>query len=283
MTGLRTRTVDVAGVRGQVLFGGSGPVSDAVLFVHGNPGTGADWMPLLNPVAEFATVLAPDMPGFGGTDKRANQGYGVPDHAAFLGGVIDEFGVERVHLVAHDFGGPFALAWASDHLAQVASITLINTGVLLDYRWHRLARVWRAPWVGELAMRLSSPTSIKWLLHQDNPGLSDVDVETIAGHLAPVGTRNAVLRLYRSAKVSRDMPALARALRGFGGDTLVVWGTADVYLPTPLARRQLDVFPNARVEYLPGVGHWAWLEQPERVADLVVPFLARQVAASVHP
>ena len=36
--------------------------------------------------------------------------------------------------------------------------------------------------------------------------------------------------------------------------------------------RQLDVFPNARIELLPGVGHWAWLEQPERVAELVVPF-----------
>ena len=103
--------------------------------------------------------------------------------------------------------------------------------------------------------------------------------------VADTGSINAAaLQLGHSqAKVSRDMPALARALRGFGGDTLVVWGTADVYLPTPLARRQLDVFPNARVEYLPGVGHWAWLEQPERVADLVVPFLARQVAASVHP
>lgn len=282
MTGLHTRTVDVAGVRGQVLTGGSGPASDAVLFVHGNPGAGADWMPLLEPVAEFATVLAPDMPGFGATDKRPEQGFAVPDHAAFLDGVVKEFGAQRVHLVAHDFGGPFALAWAADHLDQVASITLINTGVLLDYRWHRLARVWRTPGVGELAMRMSSPSSVKWLLHHDNPGLSDADVGAIAGHLAPAETRNAVLRLYRSAKVSRDMPALAQALRRFGGDTLVVWGTADVYLSADLAHRQLDVFPNARTELLPGVGHWAWLEQPERVAELVVPFLARQVVGNTE-
>ena len=127
---------------------------DAVLFVHGNPGAGADWMPLLEPVAEFATVLAPDMPGFGATDKRPEQGFAVPDHAAFLDGWSNS-GRSVLHLVAHDFGGPFALAWAADHLDQVASITLINTGVF--------ARLPLAPAggcggrrVGELAMRMSS-------------------------------------------------------------------------------------------------------------------------------
>ncbi len=49
-----------------------------------------------------------------------------------------------------------------------------------------------------------------------------------------------------------------------------------------LVPTSLDVFPNARIELLPGVGHWAWLEQPERVAELVVPFLARQVVGNTE-
>ena len=49
----------------------------------------------------------------------------------------------------HDFGGPFGLQWAAGHPEALGSLTLVNTGVLLDYRWHRLARGWRTPLLGE--------------------------------------------------------------------------------------------------------------------------------------
>lgn len=53
-------------------------------------------------------------------------------------------------IVAHDFGGPWALAWAARNPDVLASATLINTGVLIGYRWHRYARVWRTPVLGEV-------------------------------------------------------------------------------------------------------------------------------------
>jgi len=57
----------------------------------------------------------------------------------------------------------------------------------------------------------------------------------------------------------------------------VVWGDRDVYIPTVQAERQRRVFPRVRIEILPGVGHWAWLEQPDKVAELLVPFLRERV------
>ena len=98
----------------------------------------------------------------------------------------------------------------------------------------------------------------------------------IAGHLMPRGTKRAVLRLYRSTNV-KDIEALSALLRQRDPDALVVWGTRDVYLPVAQAERQLGVFPRAQIEISPGVGHWAWLEQPDRVAELVVPFLRDRV------
>ena len=269
---LQTKLVSVNGVRGPVLLGGDETPSEAVLFVHGNPGAGSDWEPLMTRVAEFATVVAPDMPGFGGADKRSDQDYTVAGYAAHLGGVIDQLGIERVHLVAHDFGGPFALTWAVANVERVASITLINTGVLLDYGWHRLARLWRLPIVGELVQKASTPALARRLLARDNPGLAPRRVEQIVDHLIPRGTKRAVLRLYRSTD-RKDIEALAGPLRRRDPDALVVWGERDVYVPVTQAERQRSVFPRARVEILPGVGHWAWLEQPDRVAELVVPFL----------
>ena len=77
-------------------------------------------------------------------------------------------------------------------------------------------------------------------------------------------------------------PVLAAPLRERDPEALVVWGDADAYLPAVQAQRQREVFSRARIEILPGVGHWAWLEQPGRVADLVVPFLRERVGRAAQ-
>jgi pimeloyl-ACP methyl ester carboxylesterase len=280
VTGFATRQVVVNGVRSPVLLGGKGPAGEAVVFVHGNPGAGGDWEPLMKPIAEFATVVAPDMPGFGEADKRADQDYTLAAYGAHLGGVIEQLGISAVHLVAHDFGGPFALTWAAANPEKVASVALINTGVLLDYKWHRLARVWRTPVAGELFMRATTRHVGRFVIRHDNPGLPRQWANRIVEHLLPAGTKRAVLRLYRSTR-QEDMDALVEPLRDRDPDTLVVFGTADVYIPVEQAARQHRVFPRARVEILPGVGHWAWLEQPDQVAGFVVPFLRERVGTTV--
>ena len=276
MTAFQTRHIAVNGVRSPVLIGGSGAPGEAVVFVHGNPDAGADWEPLMSRVGEFAMVVAPDMPGFGGADKRPDQDYTLAGYAGHLGGVVDQLGIERVHVVAHDFGGPFALSWAAANTAKLASVTLINTGVLLDYRWHRMARLWRTPIVGELVMRAGTAGLARVILRHENPALPQVWIDRIAEHLAPAATKHAVLALYRSTR-TEDMDALVEPLRNRDPDTLVVFGAADAYVPVEQAERQRRVFPRARIEILPGVGHWAWLEQPDRVAGLVIPFLRQQI------
>jgi len=275
------RRLVVDGLCSPVLIGGAGEPGEAVVFVHGNPGAGSDWEPLMSRISQFATVVAPDMPGFGGADKHADIDYTVSGYAAHLGALIGQLGITRVHLVAHDFGGPFALTWAAANPGQVASITLINTGVLIGYRWHRLARLWRTPVIGELLQSATTAAVARRILRHDNPGLPGPWVDRIARHLVPRETKRAGLRLYRSTK-TRDIEALSAALRQRDPDTLVVWGTDDVYLPVAQAERQRRTFARARVEILPGVGHWAWLEEPDRVAELVVPFLRDRVGSSIN-
>lgn len=278
MSSFATRRLSVNGVHSPVLIGGSGERAEAVVFVHGNPDVGGDWVPLMTRISEFATVVAPDLPGFGGADMRADQDYTLADYASHLDGLIEQLGIERVHLVAHDFGGPIALTWAARHLDRVSSVTLINTGVLIDYRWHRLAKLWRTPVLGELVMRATNRRVARFVVGHDNPGLPENWVDRIAGHLLPHGTKRAVLRLYRSTR-RHDMHDLIEPLRSADLDALVVFGDADVYIPAAQAQRQRQVFPRAHIEMLPGVGHWAWLEQPDRVAELVVPFLRERVGA----
>jgi len=237
---------------------------------------------LMTRIAPFARVIAPDLPGFGAADARRDNDYTIYSYARFLDGVIRSLGVRRVHLVAHDYGGPFAAAWAADHPDRVASVTFVNTGVLVDYRWHRMARLWRTPIVGEIVMRAIRPGVTTKVLARENPGLSAAWVNTIVGHLLPAKTQNAVLRLYRSTRPG-DMAQLAARLRQHDHDALVVFGDADAYIPAELAHRQVQIFPRVDIRILRGLGHWSWLEDTDAVADHVVPFLQQRIAKAFRP
>ena len=274
---IATQRMTVEGLNTSVLVGGAGRPGEAVVFVHGNPDSGEDWMPLMTRVAEEAMVVAPDLPGFGNADPRTDDDYTIYGYGRFLNGVISGLGIDRVHLVAHDFGGPFAAAWAADHPQQVASVTFVNTGVLLGYRWHRMARVWQTPVLGELSMRILNPRMAVKMLARENPGLFLDWVQTIAGHLFPAKTRKAVLKLYRSTRPG-DMEQLAARLRQHDHDALVIFGDADSYIPVEQARRQVQVFPRVDVRVLPGLGHWCWLENTDAVAEPLLAFLKEKLA-----
>jgi len=266
----------VRGVRSPVLEAGPPQASEAVVFVHGNPGAGEDWADLLVQVGAFARALAPDMPGYGHADKSAGFDYSVAGYARHLAGVLEELGVRRAHLVAHDFGGPWALAWAAANPDAFASATLIDTGALIDYRWHRYARIWRTPIVGELFAAASTRAAFRVLVARENPRLYRDAIDRLYAQSRSWATKRAVLKLYRATPES-TLAAPAQALRALDRPALVLWGTYDAYLPWQQAERQRQAFPSARVELLEGLGHWPHIEDPGWVASLVIPFLREQV------
>jgi pimeloyl-ACP methyl ester carboxylesterase len=145
------RVLRVAGVSSPVVEAGP-PVDDAVVFVHGNPGSSRDWEEFVAQAGQSGRAVALDMPGFGHADKPDNFDYTVSGYARHLAGCLSELGIRRVHLVMHDFGGPWGLAWAVDHPDAFASAAIINSGIWPDYRWHIFARIIRKPILGELLM-----------------------------------------------------------------------------------------------------------------------------------
>lgn len=275
-TTLRIHDVPVAGVRSLVREGG--PSGDeAVVFVHGNPGSSQDWEFLGGQVADFARVIAPDMPGFGHAEKPDHFEYTVEGYARHLAGLLDVLGVQRAHLVLHDFGGPWGLVWAAMNPGRYASATLINCGVLPGYQWHRFARIWRTPVLGELWMLVANRSAFHKALAQGQVRpLPKAFVDRMYDDYDG-GTKRAVLRLYRATEPGRNAARLQGALRPLDRPTLVVWGARDPYIDVSFAERQRETFPSAEVHVLADSGHWPFADDPEGVASLVVPFLRSRV------
>ncbi len=279
MTSLVTESVlEVGGIRTQLRSAGDPAATEAVVFVHGNPGSSRDWTGLLEAVGPVARGLAWDAPGFGHADKPASFDYTVDGYARFIAEALETLGVERVHLVVHDFGGPWGLRWAVDHPDQFASVVLINTGVLLNYSWHALAKIWRTPLVGELFMATATRPAFRMLMKIGNPrGLPPDFVDRMYDDF-DTPTRKAVLKLYR-ASPSSAMEQLSAGLRALDRPALVVWGAKDPYIPVEQADLQLRTFPSAEVHVLDDSGHWPFIDNPERTRELVVPFLRRVVGS----
>ncbi|MBV8033509.1 alpha/beta hydrolase [Roseateles sp.] len=274
---MEQRILTVGGLRSPALCAGDGASPQAVVFVHGNPGSCRDWLGLIEQVAPFSRAFAPDLPGFGKADRPADFDYTVAGYARHLGRLIASQGIARVHLVLHDFGGPWGLQWAAEHPDRVASVTLLNIGALPGYRWHYLARIWRTPLIGELFMALTNRPGLRLALRHGNPrGLPQPFFDEMYANY-DAGTRRAILKLYRNTS---DLGALAElaasALAPRRIPALVVWGARDPYVPVKFAEMQRRFFAVEQVVRLEDSGHWPMIDNPAAVAQAVLPFLRSQ-------
>ncbi len=272
----RSRVV-AGGTQSRIVQAGPVDAQEALVFVHGNPGSADDWAALVAAVgATGLRAVALDLPDFGETLAPDGFEHTVPGYALWVASAIEALGIERVHLVVHDFGGPIGLVWSAMHADALASITLIDTGILPGYSWHSLARVWRTPVLGELFQASATRGAFRRLLDRKEPrGLPRAFVDLMYDHYDKT-TRRAVLKLYRSTD---DPGAAGTEFAAFMAPkdipALVVWGEHDAYLPARYAARQREAFPSAEVHVLPTSGHWPFADAPETVERLLLAFLAR--------
>src|SRR5690349_11179628 len=168
---------------------------EPVVYVHGVPTDGDDWLPFLERTGGYA----PDLPGFGRSGKPGDFDYSAGGYASFLESFLDHVGVERYSLVVHDWGA-VGLALAQRAPGRLARLVVTNAVPFLPgYRWHRVARAWRTPLVGELTMGFTTRFALRRTLRQQ---ISDrVAADSMTDRIwrnFDHGTQRAILRLYRS-------------------------------------------------------------------------------------
>jgi len=250
-----------------------------VVLLHGWPDAGRLWRHQVDALgaAGFRTVT-PDLRGFGQSDRPDGvEAYGLPSLVADVQGLLDHLGIERAHVVGHDWGA--ALAWVFATLVpdRVESLVALSvghpasfTGAGLEQReksWYML--LFQFDGIAE-----------EWLSKDDwrnmrEFGASHPDLEAAIADLSRPGALTASLNWYRANVPPESLVADPLDLPPVQVPTMGVWSTGDMAL-TEQSMTGSEAFVadgRWRYERVEGAGHWMQLDAPDRVNELLLDFL----------
>ena len=251
------RTIELASGKLHVAETRSG--GPPMVFLQGNPDSHDVWSAVVERLKDRNRCIAPDLPGYGKSAEQADVT--LEAQAALVRGLLDALKLEKVHLIIHDVGGTYGLAFASLHPDRLSALTIFNTTFFPDYRWHFWGRVWRTPVLGEVAMALGNKSLFVNQVLGAAPKLPRAYAER-AYESYGKGTRRQVLRFYRYLDPSRFAGWDQRLLKAIAKvPHQVIWGDRDPYLPAHTADRF-----GGEVVHLPENSHWVMAEDPELAA-----------------
>ncbi len=261
------RTLQLTQTRVRWLDAGDGA---PCLLLHGNPDTAELWRDVVERLRHRHRCLAPDLPGFGGSQVTGMFDCSLESMAQWVDEWVVALEIEPpFDLVVHDFGGPYGLSWAIRHPHKVRRIAILDSLYFVDYRWHAWARIWRTPIVGELSMWLMNRWIFAWELQRGGPRLSREHIQDAYRTLTSEMKR-MVLQLYRATDPKNfagwEEKLLALTARV---PTCVMWGAKDPYISSQFAAR----WGTDRVRIFPDCGHWLPVEAPAGVASELLDFL----------
>jgi epoxide hydrolase 4 len=301
------RVVDTNGLRLHCAVDGSGPL---VVFLHGFPESWYSWRHQLAALAPHFRVVAPDLRGYGESDKPAGvQAYAVSELIADVAGLIEAFGERDAVIVAHDWGGAIAWQLAMDRPTLVRRLVVMNCPHLALFQRHlrenpqQLLKSWymfffQIPWLPETLLGLGHAWAVGNAVRQaavQKHAIGEDDLRIVRDAASRPGALRSALNYYRAAfrsdETAAGMPPLIR--RFLYGDrtfpaprerledwpkimvpTMLVWGEQDVALSKGLTYGMDPLFTSPpRIEYVPDAGHFVQQEKPDLVNRLLLDFL----------
>lgn len=278
--------VEVNGVRLHYVRHGAGK---PVLLVHGWPGFWFEWNRNIPPLAEQFDVVAPDLRGFAYSDKPdlpPEQGYTDAVMADDLAALVRALGLERVSVVAHDFGAVWTQRFARAHAELLEKLVLFNPPYPgIGGRWFEMPQIFESwylvfhqqPWAEELvgATRASIETYLRHFLrhwsHDTDVFTGEEVAEFVEAYSQPGAVRGG-FNCYRAAFRTAGQLADTRPI---AAPTLILWGDRDPILPFAWSDRLGEFFSNHTLKKIEGAGHFLHRELPDVVNGEIVGFLRR--------
>lgn len=254
--GVARRALVVRGTATEMLLAGAGA---PLLFLHGAGGAGR-WLPFHARLSERFTVHAPRHPGHGGSPP-AEWIEHISDLAFHYLDLLDELGLDRVHLVGASFGGWIAAEMATMAWPRLTSLTLIDpVGIKVE------------GWIYPFLFGMDIPELVATVFHDPAAALAlmprDQSVDTM---IELSRERTAIARVSWNPYLYN--PLLRRRLGRIRARTLLCWGEHDRLAPLTCAKTWQAEIPGAALRVFSKSGHLPHLEEPDAVADAINDFM----------
>jgi pimeloyl-ACP methyl ester carboxylesterase len=267
-------------------YAGQGP---AIVLMHGFP----DNLHLYDRLVPYLTraarrVVTFDFLGWGASDKPARYPYTATNQTGDLDVVIDQLELDSVVLVAHDASGPPAIDWALRHPDRVASLVLLNTYycAMPTLRPPEAILLYSVPLLRNLARAVTRASdTLDRGLYRWQVGRFIRDPQ-VRDELVPF-----LYQQFRSTRpafwaLNNDLlgTVLSRTgriprMRAFTRPVRIIFGAADPYLNSGVARRFHKLLPTSELHLLPGARHYVQVDEPELVAQLILSATAAEPTA----
>ena len=278
---LVTRTVELAGERFPVVDVGAGP---PVLLLHGFPDSRFLWRHQVPALSEAGyRVIAPDLRGFGDAPRPTQvRAYRRPFLVADVLNLLDRLGLDRVHLVGHDWGASLSWGIAGSYPDRVDRLVVLSVGAPSSPGWDTIAqreKSWYFDFFCKTDVAEAALAADDWTLFREW-SRGQGDQERYLRDLARPGALTAALNWYRAAFMPLEpgeppFPAMP-AWDQVKSRTLGVWSDGDPLLLEPqIAMSAAAVDAPWRYERISGAGHWLMLDQPATLNGLLLEFLRR--------
>lgn len=283
--------VEVGSLRVHHLHGGRG---SPVVFIHGLGSSGyMEWRHNLEPVAARHRVFAPDLPGYGRTDKPRAR-YTIPYFARFMQRYMENRGLRSAVIVGASLGGGVALELAFEHPSLVRKLVLVNT-LGLGRPKMRIAQMTYGlvtlPGVGEAvmrftrdAMRWASPQMVRRVAARYSGASTDLSraiddtyLEDLKELYAKDEFRNAYLSTVRGLIHPKALFGghhdVTTRLNELKIPVQLIWGADDPLFPLEHAARAHSMIQRSRLAVIEGAGHTPQAERPEEFNRVLQRFL----------
>lgn len=243
-----------------------------LVLLHGLGGCAADWSDAGVPLAKHFEIQALDLPGsFRG--PRSGGGY---DPAALARWVLGVLPKEPVFLAGHSLGGRVAGEVAATAPERVAAVALLSPLGAASYgftdtlKWKAMSRRAVLESVPESSLRNAAAYGFEG----DAPGKKAFVARAVEAQTGPSG-KDVAFATEKAVDGVLGAPPLAERLKGTTMPLLVATGERDPLVPPKDAKAILKARPDATFLELPGRGHYALLEDPGRLAEVLRGFFAR--------
>jgi len=242
---------------------GAGP---PLLLIAGLGARGTSWHPFLEHATRYHRVLTFDNRGAGAAPAFDGP-VSIRDLARDVLDLLDDLGIERIPVMGRSLGGMIAQELALLAPERVSRLVLVSTTGRVDPHLRELFTLWAQLAEVGAPPELRHRSSLLWCL---SPAVQTPEVQTyLRARIRADRPEDYALQAWACA--AHD--AIER-LKGLRIPTLVVCGENDRFMPTPHARALAAAIPRSRLRCIPGVGHLAYLESPDRFAAEVLGFLA---------